>query len=189
MAPDAPFTPSNINTLELVVFDWGAPLDNGLPITSYTIMIRKADNLFDEILDYCNGALADIVAATECTIPLTSLTSAPFSLLLDDSIDFMVQAHNLYGSSEFSPLGGGALIQLVPDAPINLLDDAPNTSATQISFTWSDGVSDGGAAEIDYRIYFDQSTDTWIELDTAIIDRSYTTTVSLTEGHTYSFKV
>jgi hypothetical protein len=36
----------------------------------------------------------------------------------------------LYGSSEFSPLGGGALIQLVPDAPINLTDDEENTSAT-----------------------------------------------------------
>jgi hypothetical protein len=56
----------------------------------------------------------------------------------------------------------------VPDAPIDLTDDTPNTSATQISFTWNDGASDGGAAVIDYRIYYDQSTDTWIELDTAI---------------------
>jgi hypothetical protein len=56
----------------------------------------------------------------------------------------------------------------VPDAPIDLTDDAPNTSATQISFTWNDGASDGGVAVIDYRIYYDQSTDTWIELDTAI---------------------
>jgi hypothetical protein len=93
-----------------VVFDWEAPAENGLTITSYTVMIRKADNQFAEILDYCNGALADIVAVTECTIPLTSLTSAPFNLVLDDTIDFKVQAHNLYGSSEYSDLGGGALI-------------------------------------------------------------------------------
>jgi hypothetical protein len=54
------------------------------------------------------------------------------------------------------------LIQLVPDAPIDLTDDEDNTSATQISFTWNDGSSDGGAAVIDYSIYYDQSTGTWI---------------------------
>jgi hypothetical protein len=110
MAPDSPVVPSNVNALELVVFDWVAPVNNGITITSYTVMIRKSDNLFAEDLDYCNGALADIVAATECTIPMSTLTSAPFNLVLDDSIDFIVQAHNLYGSSEFSPLGAGALI-------------------------------------------------------------------------------
>lgn len=73
-------------------------------------MIRKSDNLFDEILDYCNGALVEIVAATECTIPLSSLTSSPFNLELDESIDFMVSAINEYGDSEYSALGGGALI-------------------------------------------------------------------------------
>jgi hypothetical protein len=73
-----------------VVFDWEAPAANGLTITSYTVMIRKADNQFAEILDYCNGALADIVAVTECTIPLTSLTTAPFNLVLDNTIDFMI---------------------------------------------------------------------------------------------------
>jgi hypothetical protein len=56
---------------------------------------------------------------------------------LDDSIDFIVSAINAYGDSDESELGGGALIQYVPDAPIELTDDADNTSATQISFTWS----------------------------------------------------
>lgn len=166
--PVAPATPTTTNALEQVIFDWVAPDNNGLPITSYTIMIRKSDNLFAEILDYCNGALSSIVAATECTIPLASLTASPFNLQLDDSIDYMVMATNSYGDSEYSALGGGALLQLVPDAPIDLTDDKPNTLATQITFTWSDGVSDGGAAVIDYRIYIDQATDTWIELDSGI---------------------
>jgi hypothetical protein len=58
-----------------------------------------------------------------------------------------------------------------------------------VSFTWSDGLSDGGAAVIDYRIYYDQSTGTWTELDAGITQKSYTTTISLTQGHTYAFKV
>jgi hypothetical protein len=188
-SPDTPATPSTANSLDQVIFDWVAPDDNGLPITSYTVMIRQADNQYSEILDYCNGALAEVVAATECTIPLSTLTSSPFDLILNDSIDFIVRATNAYGDSEFSQLGGGALIQLVPDAPLNLQDKADETSATQITFTWENGISDGGAAVLDYRIYYDQATDTWIELDSSITAMVYTTQIELTEGHTYSFKV
>ena len=93
--------------------------------------------------------------ATECIIPLTTLTASPFSLSLGDSIDFKVLAMNAYGASGFSEVGGGALIQLVPDAPIGLTVIAAGTSATQISFNWIDGSSDGGAAVIDYSIYYD----------------------------------
>jgi hypothetical protein len=74
MAPDSPLTPTTTNALDQVVFDWETPDNNGLPITSYTVMIRKSDNLYAEILDYCNGALVEIVTVTECTIPLSSLT-------------------------------------------------------------------------------------------------------------------
>ena len=108
--PSITAQPSTTNTNELVVFDWNAPAPNGLTITSYTIQIRKADNLFNENLDYCNGADPAIVAATECTIPLASLTAAPFSLLLGADIEYKVDAHNLYGSSGYSLVGKGALI-------------------------------------------------------------------------------
>jgi len=43
----------------------------------------------------------------------------------------------------------------VPDAPVGLAVIAAGTSATQISFNWIYGSSDGGAAVIDYSIYFD----------------------------------
>ncbi len=48
--------------------------------------------------------------ATECIIPLTTLTASPSSLSLGDSIDFKVLAINAYGASGFSEVGGGALI-------------------------------------------------------------------------------
>jgi len=41
-----------------------------------------------------------------------------------------VAAYNSYGNSDYSEVGGGALVQYVPDAPINLTDDEENTSAT-----------------------------------------------------------
>lgn len=77
----------------------------------------------------------------------------------------------------------------MPDAPVALTDNVDQTSATQISFSWSDGESDGGAAVLDYRIYYDQTTDTWIELVPVLTDQTYTTVMQLSEGHTYSFKV
>jgi hypothetical protein len=66
--------------------------------------------LYAENPDYCNGADTTILTETECTIPLSSLTDAPFSLTLGDEIEFMVDAHNLYGSSGYSLIGSGALI-------------------------------------------------------------------------------
>jgi len=78
--PSVPATPANSNILNQVKFDWTAPAENGLAITSYTVLIRSSDNQYTEILDYCNGALASIMSTTECTIPLATLTASPFSL-------------------------------------------------------------------------------------------------------------
>jgi len=78
--PSVPATPTNSNILNQVKFDWTAPAENGLAITSYTVLIRSSDNQYTEILDYCNGALASIMSTTECTIPLATLTASPFSL-------------------------------------------------------------------------------------------------------------
>ena len=108
--PDVPTQPTSTNVNNLVVLDWQAPAANGLEITSYTILIRNGDNLFAENLDYCNGADSAIVASTQCTIPLSSLTADPFNLILGADIELQVEAHNLYGSSGFSTIGSGAVI-------------------------------------------------------------------------------
>jgi hypothetical protein len=122
-------------------------------------------------------------------VPLAVLRAAPYDLVFGDSVDVQVAAINEYGSSGYSSVGYGALIQLVPDAPVDLADAVLITSATVIGFTWLDDTSNGGAAIIDYRIYYDQSTSTWVELDTGITPKSYQTTIALSQGHTYAFKV
>jgi hypothetical protein len=71
--PSNPATPTTTNTLDKVQFDWVAPINNGLPIISYTVLIRKSDNSFAEQIDYCNGALASVASATYCIIPLSTL--------------------------------------------------------------------------------------------------------------------
>jgi hypothetical protein len=72
-----------------------------------------------------------------------------------NSVNVKVAALNLYGSSGFSAVGSGGLIQLVPDSPVSLANAAAITSATQIGLTWSLGSSNGGSTVIDYRIYYD----------------------------------
>lgn len=47
------------------------------------------------------------------------------------------------------------MIQLVPDAPVNLQNDPLVTTDVNIKFTWVDGVSDGGTSVIDYDVYYD----------------------------------
>jgi hypothetical protein len=153
--PEVPEPPTTANLLDQVVISWSAPVNNGLSISSYTVLIRQSDNTYAENIDYCNGALASIVTSTTCTIPLATLRAEPYSLVLDDSVDVIVQATNAFGESSFSAVGGGALIQYVPDAPVSLTTDAENTSATQISFSWIEGPSDGGSAVIDYTVYYD----------------------------------
>jgi len=73
-----------------------------------------------------------------------------------------VIAYNMYGDSASSQAGDGAVIVLVPDAPLSLVNDPSITSSTVIGFNWQDGVSDGGSAIIDYRITYDQSTGSFV---------------------------
>lgn len=81
----------------------------------------------------------------------------------------------------------GSMI-LVPYPPIDLLNDAVVTSASQIKFTWSDG-PDGGSPIFDYKVYYDQSTGNYVLLQDGITDREFVTTTSLTAGALYSFRV
>lgn len=108
----------------------------------------------EETVD-CDGRDLTITTNTECTIPLDTLTAAPFDLELGNVIYARVVAFNYYGDSASSPIGSGSVIQLVPDAPINLVNDPSVTSSFAISFSWEDGSSDGGSPVLDYRITYD----------------------------------
>lgn len=73
----------------------------------------------------------------------------------------------------------------MPDAPLSFQDNSAVTSATVVGLTWTDGVSDGGESIIDYTVTFDQSTDTFIVLESGILTNSYTTTATLIAGAIY----
>jgi hypothetical protein len=117
------------------------------------------------------------------------LRAAPYNLLLGNSIYAQVAADNYYGLSTVSESGNGALLQLVPDAPILLTENVSVTTRTLTEFSWSDGFSNGGASVIDYQISYDQSIDVWQVLATGIATQTFRTTTDLIEGREYKFKV
>jgi hypothetical protein len=118
--PSIPATPTTTVLGDQVVINWNAPSDNGTPITSYTITFRKSDNTYTAELTNCNGAHASIVATSECTIPLSVFTAAPFNLAMGANINAKLLASNAYGSSSESTVGGGAVVLLVGHAPVGL---------------------------------------------------------------------
>jgi hypothetical protein len=95
---------------------------------------------------------------------------------------------NTYGESVVSEAGNGAVIQMVPEPPINLLNYPTETSDVVIRFTWDEGLNNGGTSVIDYAVYSDQASGNWILLDDAVTSRLFETT-DITSGLVYTFKV
>jgi hypothetical protein len=118
------------------------------------------------------------------------LQATPFDLIEGDHVYAKIIATNVHGNSEYSEEGNGASIWLVPDAPLSLANNDELTDAAQIALTWTPGVSDRGTEVIDYRLFYTlESDDSFVELDSGILDEIYTTTVTLVPGSNYKFKV
>jgi hypothetical protein len=178
------------NDADYVTVYWDAPAANGLVITSYSVQFRRHDSLYYEDDTECIGNDADLLSLTECTIPLQKLLGDPYLLNVGEDVNVKISATNAYGTSDLSAVGTGAVIQIIPDAPINVANDFSTSTATQIRITWEEGPSDGGSGVIDYEVYFDQAINDWINVASNLVDiYSYTTTMALTQGTSYGFKV
>jgi len=97
------------------VISWSAPDNGGSPITDYTVKIRQSDaTTFSIDIVNCDMSAS---TATTCTIPVTALRAAPFSLDWGTNVHATVAAINAYGSSTVSVAGNGAIITTTPGAP------------------------------------------------------------------------
>jgi hypothetical protein len=103
LPPSTPNIPSTLNSGTDVVINWSAPSDNGSEISSYTVQILQNDGVtFSQNLNYCDGSDSAIISATQCTLPLATLISTPYSLVLGDSVQVKVIATNIKGDSSES---------------------------------------------------------------------------------------
>jgi len=90
--------------------------------------------------------------ATTCTIPVTALKAAPFSLPWGSHVFAKVRAINKYGSSADSFEANGAMITTNPDHPINLSEVYTSRTPTTIGLIWEPPIFTGGDVIIDYRV-------------------------------------
>lgn len=85
--------------------------------------------------------------------------------------------------------GGSATVTYVPDAPINLTRDEANTGKFQIGFSWEDGASDNGWPVEDYRIMYDQGTNTWVTLVQMLTTKMYIQSTGISPGVYYTYRI
>jgi hypothetical protein len=125
---------------------------------------------------------------TTCTIPVTVFRSTPYDLPWGSSVFAKVIATNLYGDSEESLEGNGAVITTTPDAPINLVEIYAQRTKSTLGLEWQAAPFIGGAVIEDYRISIAEQGQTFTELASGLTDPNYLAT-GLTFGVTYEFKV
>ena len=130
-----------------VVVTWDAPTDTGgLGISSYTIEFKYGSN-YASTTD-CDAALA--LSTNSCTVPMTTFTAPPYSLVINDSIIARIKATNAIGSSSnwSSDSTSYAVVQTSPDQVTNLANDSTVTNDTRIKITFDalTGDATGGAS-------------------------------------------
>ena len=75
-----------------------------------------------------------------------------------------------------------------PDPPISFVRNEALTTKTQVAFSWSEPVSNGGSPVIDYLIEFDNSLGTFSKIEEFYTSTSFVKT-GLQEGTSYKFRV
>ena len=94
----------------------------------------------------------------------------------------------MIGGSPISSSGKGAIIWIVPDAPVNLVNLPAITSAYQVGLSWQQGASTGGTAITEYVLSYDQGFNTYVVFERGITSTGYIAT-NLKPGIRYTFKV
>jgi hypothetical protein len=174
-----------------VIVSWTLPFNGGSSITAYKVYVQAADLTWQQDNTNCNGSNGAIASARQCTIPVSVLRAAPFSLINSSDVVARVIATNSYGDSPTSVSSTSNANMpdwFVPSAPQSLLRDDISTSTSQIKFTWSAPASNGGSPVIDYSIEWDNGTSTFTTLASGVTALTYTKT-GVTSGVTYQFKV
>ena len=167
-----------------------APFNGGSPLTAYSITIRQSDGLtYSSELGNCNGSNSGVITAASCTIPISTLQASPFNLPWGASVYAKITATNIVGISDLANAGNGGTILTNPDQPTALTNIPATTSASVIAFSWTAGSLNGGSPVIEYRVNWDQGTNTYAVLDSSVTGLSYSTSATLTPNTVYKFKL
>ena len=150
-----------------VSFSWSAPAnDGGDTVIDYAIEMDANDD----------GNFSEVESG------VTSTSHTQTGLSAGNSYKFRVRARNGVGQSTYSS-SFAIIAAQKPDEPTTFIRDEVSTTKTQVSFSWSGPVENGGLAVIDYSIDMDNNI-----VATGITSTSYTQT-GLSVGTSYTFRV
>jgi len=185
-------------TTGAVALSWTPPADNAAPITAYSIEVLDHDGLaWSEEGTHCDGSTAAVRAASRCTIPMATLSAAPFSLERGDLVQARARAYNSNGwSVESATNTDGARVRTPPTFMHPPVRD-PTSSDSQIVLTWSTLTAEedtGGAAILSYGLEWDAGTAgaSWSALagfTVRSLTPTFTVSTGLTPGHGYQFRL
>jgi hypothetical protein len=108
--PAQPVQPTTVWSLspDVITVTWSAPDDGGSPITGYEVTFRENDAATYSVeTSNCDMSLS---LETTCVVPVAAVRASPFSLDWGSSVFVRVSAINVYGLSEASSEGNGAVI-------------------------------------------------------------------------------
>ena len=193
-APVAPVTAIDAATGGLVI-TWQAPNDAGATITAYVIQIADATTTTWSTVASCDGSAPLIVAARTCTVPMSTLTAAPFNYVFGSVVLVKVQALNSYGAGDWSPISSnsGSTIASVPTQMAAPTMDLTVSTDTYITLRWTplSGAAAGNSAVVAYSLYWDQGDATRATADTPLMDSldTHYVVTGVTGGAPYRFVV
>ena len=175
--PDAPTT--TVNSEYEIGVSWVLPTDQGgLTISSYLLEIMTSTGSFEKQLSNCDAENDSvIISGRSCTIPTAVLRQSPFLIGDSEPISTRVTAINDIGSSIVSSVGIATMpiADVSPDPPNSFIRNDASTTKTQIAFSWSAPMNDGGDTVVDYAIEMDTSNSgTFVEKASGVSSTSYT---------------
>jgi hypothetical protein len=187
--PSTPSTPATSIQNNAVTITWTPPAANGQTIIGYRIFVQQSDGTYSQSLATCDGSTFNVIVSTSCQITVQTLQAAPYNLASGAGVYAKVLAYNSIGDSLLSGVGNGAILVLsyVPGAPTLALNAAVTTK-TQIGLSWTANAVTGGQPVIDYRLWSDQASASFVVVASGITQLTYTV-ASLTTGLTYNFKL
>lgn len=146
-------------------------------VSNYTIMIGCANGTWAPTT-HCNGASSTVIANQNCTIPMSVLTQAPFSLTVNSSVFVMVNAAYSNGTS-YSLSSSSSSYSSTTTTTAYVSPSPPGTpvtsnSGTNIIITWTAPTI--GAPILNYTIMIGTISGTWAT--TSACDGASTTTIA-----------
>lgn len=196
--PDQPGAPTTTQIATGVRVAWTAPVDNHYAVLEYEISVADSSGTLQVDASLCDGSSASVIADLYCIIPMSSLTSAPYSLSVDTLVEFAVRARNARGWSPLSSRNSaGVLAQTVPAAMPSPTTDPTRTGETQVFVQWtahSASTDTGGSAVTSYHLQSDQGLGdgSWTDIlgySPASLATSIELTGGIVAGTTYIFRV